>query len=82
MSGRSSTKKYTSIYKVKSELEQLHDYDDFIDQIKDQVMEMDYLDDEEEAGITDDRKALIQKISLSNQTILAQLERLTKAALD
>jgi len=29
-------------------------------------MEMDYLDDDEEAAISDDRKALIQKISLSN----------------
>ena len=44
-------------------------------------MEMEYLDDEDddEQAEDTDKKALIQKVSQSNQSILKQLERLTAA---
>ena len=67
--------------KTKSEREQLADFTLFIDKAKEQVLEMEYLDDEEEEALGPDQKAFIAKISQSNATILTQLERLTNAAL-
>ena len=99
----------------KREAELLGEYDQFIEKTKEQLIEMEYLDDEVDeeeeeaadprlkveinqdlAGALDghiregganaqaassdaDKKALVQKISLSNQSLLEQLERLTHA---